>query len=77
MIEPFYSRADTSLVFGEPIDLSDYHAKRLTREVLEEVTTLMMWKLAELGETEYLGSPRPDSQTAVIPIPSDRYHTAN
>ncbi|HCO26283.1 MAG: hypothetical protein CME31_12170 [Gimesia sp.] len=77
MIEPFYSRADTSLVFGEAIDLSDYHAKRLTREVLEEVTTLMMWKLAELGETEYLGSPRPDSQTAVIPIPSDRYHTAN
>ncbi|QDT92448.1 lysophospholipid acyltransferase family protein [Gimesia algae] len=77
MIEPFYTRSDTSLIYGEPIDLSDYHDKRLTREVLDEVTTLMMWKLAELGDTEYLGGARPDSQSAVIPIPTGRYHSGN
>ncbi|WP_417391598.1 lysophospholipid acyltransferase family protein [Gimesia sp.] len=77
MIEPFYSRADTSLVYGEPIDLSAYYGKRLSREVLEEATTLMMWKLAELGDTEYLGGLRPGTQAEVIPITADRYHSGS
>lgn len=77
MIEPFYSFSNTSLVYGEPIDLSEYYAGRHTREVLEEVTTLMMWKLAELGDTEYLGAPKPDEAEQLIRMPEDQHRSAN
>lgn len=77
MMEPFYSFAKTSLVYGDPIDLSAYSDLRATKEVLEEVTTLMMQKLAELGETEYLGSPATAENEQLIQMPADRYRSAN
>ncbi|QGQ25906.1 1-acyl-sn-glycerol-3-phosphate acyltransferase [Gimesia benthica] len=77
MVEPFYSPAETSITYGEPIDLSAYYDLKHTKEILEEVTTLMMWKLAELGDTEYLGAPRPDEQAGLIPMSEDHRRTAN
>lgn len=77
MVEPFYSSANTSLVYGDPIDLSEYYDQRASKEVLEEVTTLMMQKLAELGDTEYLGTPQVDEQDQLIRMPADQYRSAN
>ncbi len=77
MIAPFYSRADTSVVYGEPIDLSDYYDRRASREVLEEVTTLMMQRLASLGDTVYLGSPIPEENEQLIQMSADHYRSAN
>tara|TARA_R110002111_G_scaffold191869_1_gene258181 strand:- start:78643 stop:79455 length:813 start_codon:yes stop_codon:yes gene_type:complete len=78
MIEPFYSIAETSVVYGEPIDLSEYYGCRASREVLEEVTTLMMKRLAELGDTVYLGSEStPGENEHLIQMPADRYRSAN
>lgn len=77
MVEPFYTFADASIVYGDPIDLSAYYDLKHTREILEEVTTLMMWRLAELGETEYLGAPRPDLDQSLIQMPADSRRSAN
>ncbi|MDF1745547.1 MAG: lysophospholipid acyltransferase family protein [Gimesia sp.] len=77
MIAPFYSRAETSLVYGEPIDLSAWYDRRASREVLEEVTTLMMERLAELGDTVYLGSPASDEHAEHLQLPTDHYRSAN
>lgn len=77
MVKPFYTPAEASVVYGDPIDLSAYYDCKHTKEVLEEVTTLMMWKLAELGETEYLGAPRPDLDGQLIQMPADSRRSAN
>ncbi len=77
MIAPFYSFAKTSLVYGDPIDLSAYYGQRASREVLEEVTTLMMERLAELGDTVYLGSPQLDEDASHLPMPIDQHRAAN
>lgn len=77
MVAPFYSCADTSLVYGDPIDLSAYYDRRASREVLEEVTTLMMERLAELGETYYLGSASSNENEALLKISADQYRSAN
>lgn len=77
MVEPFYSFSKTSLVYGDPIDLSAYYDLRASKDVLEEVTTLMMQRLAELGETEYLGSPTSEEQEQLIQMPADHYRSAN
>lgn len=77
MVAPFYSCADTSLVYGDPIDLSAYYDRRASREVLEEVTTLMMERLADLGETHYLGSTPSNENEALLKISADQYRSAN
>ena len=46
--------AKVTLVIGEPIDLSPYHGREGTREAAEEVTELLMRRVAELaGRPEY------------------------
>ncbi|WP_299465367.1 lysophospholipid acyltransferase family protein [uncultured Gimesia sp.] len=78
MVEPFYSFAETSVVYGDSIDLSAYYNRRVSRELLEEVTTFMMQRLAELGDTVYLGSEStPDQNAHLIRMPADRYRSAN
>lgn len=77
MIEPFYSCAETSVVYGDPIDLSAYYDRHASREVLEEVTTLMMQRVAELGDTVYLGSNIPEENEQLIQMPADHYRSAN
>ena len=53
MIAPFLKSSRVRIIYGDPIDLSAYHGQRTSREVLEEVTTLIMTRLAELGGVNY------------------------
>lgn len=52
MVAPFITPTRVRLCFGEPIDLSSYKDQRITRELLQEVTTLMMSKLEETAHAE-------------------------
>ncbi len=49
MVEPFYNFCRVRMTYGEKIDLSDYYDKKLTQELLHDVTDLLMSHLAELG----------------------------
>lgn len=53
MVEPFMTRCRVSVTYGEPVDLSEYHGRRSTPELLAEVTNLLMSRLAELGGVGY------------------------
>lgn len=60
MVKPFYTRTKVRVAYGEPIDLSEYHDRKPTREILQEVTDLMMDRLAELGAGSVRGcDPEP------------------
>ncbi len=49
MVAPFYTPRRVFISYGEPIDLSAYYDRRISRELLDEVTKLMMQRLAETG----------------------------
>lgn len=49
MFVPFMTRCRVSVTYGEPIDLSEFHGRRTTPELLAEVTDLLMSRLGELG----------------------------
>tara|TARA_B100000029_G_scaffold94314_1_gene84496 strand:+ start:1632 stop:2483 length:852 start_codon:yes stop_codon:yes gene_type:complete len=49
MIAPFFTRSHVRVTYGDPIDLTDYYALKPKGEVLEQVTELMMQRLADLG----------------------------
>lgn len=53
MVEPFYRRARVRVLFGDAIDLSEYYDRRKSHDVLQEVTDLLMARLAQLGNTTY------------------------
>ena len=55
--EPFYTRARVRVEFGQPIDLSPFYKERKTQELLDEVTHLLMTRLADLGGVEYPYEP--------------------
>ncbi|MEZ6049358.1 MAG: lysophospholipid acyltransferase family protein [Planctomycetaceae bacterium] len=54
MVDPFFMKTRSRLVYGEPIDLSPYFADQKKKETLEEVTELLQQRL---GELEY---PKPE-----------------
>jgi 1-acyl-sn-glycerol-3-phosphate acyltransferase len=49
MVAPFHTFARVRLVYGEPIDLSGFYGRRITQDLLQEVTGELMRRLAELG----------------------------
>lgn len=53
MVEPFISRSRVRVTYGKPIDLSVFHGKKKTPELLNEVTDLIMSRLAETGGVDY------------------------
>lgn len=55
MVDPFWTPSRVRVTYGEPIDLSAYHGRRKSQEVLREVTDLMMQRLADLGGVTYRG----------------------
>jgi 1-acyl-sn-glycerol-3-phosphate acyltransferase len=63
MVEPFYQFQKVHVTFGEAIDLSSFRGKRVTTELLEDVTRHLMESLAELGGT-YVQCP----QTRLPPV---------
>ena len=52
MVEPFKTFSRVRIIYGDPIDLSTYRDRRVTRELLVEVTDLLMGHLAALGGVE-------------------------
>ncbi len=49
MTKPFCTLSRTHVTYGEPIDLSEFAGQRLTPELLNRVTELLMKRLAETG----------------------------
>lgn len=49
MVKPFYTFQRVWIEFGEPLDLSQWHARGMDRAVLQEVTDLMMERIRDLG----------------------------
>ena len=58
MVAPFLTRGQVRVHYGDPIDLSRYYGQRPRGELLEEVTELMMCRLAELGNIDRSGPDR-------------------
>jgi 1-acyl-sn-glycerol-3-phosphate acyltransferase len=50
---PFYTPARVRVQFGPPIDLSEFHDAKKTQELLNQITRLIMTRLAHLGGVEY------------------------
>lgn len=53
MVEPFVRRCRVRVTYGEPIDLSEFHGQKTTTKLLNEVTDLIMSRLAETGGVDY------------------------
>ncbi len=74
MITPFLTRSQVRVTYGEPIDLSEFYDQRPKGVVLEQVTELMMTRLAELGgvervrEREVVELEPDESMPATIPV---------
>jgi 1-acyl-sn-glycerol-3-phosphate acyltransferase len=52
MAKSFLSRSHSTLVYGKPIDLSEWYGQRVTQALLVEVTRTIMKHLADLGGIE-------------------------
>jgi 1-acyl-sn-glycerol-3-phosphate acyltransferase len=63
MVAPFITPGRVRVDYGQPIDMSRFAGERMTPELLNRVSTLLMDKLADTG-----GIPRP-SETIRLPRP--------
>ncbi len=63
MIATVFTCSQIRITYGDPVDLSAYYGRRTSPELLQEVTDLLMRKLAELGGTKYkpVGTSHADS----------------
>ena len=52
MIGTLFAFGHVQITFGDPVDLSQYYGRRRSDELLQEVTDLLMGRLAELGGLE-------------------------
>jgi|SRR5579872_1950675 len=49
MVRSVFAFSRVRMTYGDPIDLSAYYGRRITSELVQEVTDLLMRRLAELG----------------------------
>ncbi|MFP6770224.1 MAG: lysophospholipid acyltransferase family protein [Planctomycetaceae bacterium] len=68
MVGPFLLRSHVRVSYGDPIDLSMFYGQRSSRELLSEVTKVLMAGLADLGGVERPGGDTDDLQRATIPV---------
>ena len=61
MIGTLFAFRHVRITFGDPVDLSSYYGKRTSPELLQEVTDLLMGRLASLGGFELNPSSAPDT----------------
>lgn len=59
MITSFLKPSRTELIYGTPVDLSEFLEKRPTTEILTQVTDRIMASLAELGGVDFTPAARP------------------
>jgi 1-acyl-sn-glycerol-3-phosphate acyltransferase len=52
MVQPFHTFSRVRLCYGPVVDLSKYYGRRLTPEILQEVTDYLMARLAEAGRDD-------------------------
>ncbi len=64
MLNSFLVRTHSFLIWGQPIDLSAWYDRRITHELLEEVTDLLMTRLAELGGVPTAERPASPPETS-------------
>jgi 1-acyl-sn-glycerol-3-phosphate acyltransferase len=64
MVQPFHRFSRVRLAYGAAIDLSAWYGRRITQELLQEVTGQIMQSLAELGGGTAAEAPR--EQTATL-----------
>ena len=57
MVEPFLTFCRSGVSFGEPIDLSEFYGRRINQALLDQVTEILMSRLAALGGVEYCAAP--------------------
>lgn len=69
MVHAFSRFSRINIVFGDPIDLSQFSGRKATQEILKEATCLMMQRLAELGGVQAAPSQRP-SDPETLPLKS-------
>lgn len=67
MVAPFLLPNRMRLTYGDSIDLSGYSGRKLTRELLTEVTDELMQRLAELGGIEASGTHTEEDEVS-LPI---------
>lgn len=58
MVQSFFHFQRVTVSYGDAIDLSAYRSRRKSADVLQEVTDLLMSRLAELGDVQYQPAAR-------------------
>ncbi|NQV25638.1 MAG: 1-acyl-sn-glycerol-3-phosphate acyltransferase [Rhodopirellula sp.] len=79
MVAPFIHRCRVRVTYGEPIDLSKFHGMKTTPELLNEVTNLIMSRLAETGGVDYTPVGMEDEEGAdrrIVPDTRQKSRTA-
>lgn len=73
IVEPFYTFSRVCVRYGEPLDLTPYYGRRITQELLSEVTELLRARVAELGgvtlEPEQVGAGTREERST-LPMPA-------
>jgi 1-acyl-sn-glycerol-3-phosphate acyltransferase len=72
MVDPFWRFTRVRVNYGEAVDLSPYYGRKTTPKLLQEVTDLLMRRLAELGGVETAADPagHDGSHEGVVPMHS-------
>jgi len=71
MVSPFYTFNHVRVTYGDPVNLSAYYGKRINAGLLQEVTELLMNRLANLGgiELRLHAGPDVDHPAAILTMP--------
>jgi 1-acyl-sn-glycerol-3-phosphate acyltransferase len=67
MIATLYAFGQVRITFGDPVDLTAYYGRRTSNELLQEVTDLLMGRLAALGGIELKPASTSDDDNANTP----------
>ncbi len=70
MVAPFCTFSRVRVYYGDPIDLSEYYHRKNTQELLDEVTSLLMGRVAELGGHETPEMTRPLEGLRIVNQPA-------
>lgn len=76
MVAPFVTFCRSDVSFGEAIDLSAYYGRRINQELLDEITELLMTRLARLGGVEYTGATADETPAAEATSSNGHAHAA-
>ena len=66
MVSSFYTFTRVRISYGDPVDLSAYYGQRRSTKLLQEVTDLLMARLAALGGIEPISKVEPEEAAAVV-----------